>query len=1147
MPPTTPAALGRVTTLLVAVGVAFSAAFAIHGADASAAGAPATGIVRPAQDQVVRGGKVKLVVAAKGGRVTKVDVDGVDVTRMLRRGPKGAYTAQLSLGRGLHYGINHVFVRRGAGRFQHSRFVVAKRGGSLLKLTALQPRTDVAPVRVALRNAPGTKVLAYVNGRPAERAFTQEGRLLVGRLGANDGLRFGKNKIRVLVHKTHPHRRQSTYHESSSTVRLGRGAPLASAGRDRTVTANSFTQLDGRASKFPAGTAGRSYKWKIVSAPRGSKAKLRRKATKRPTLIPDRPGRYRVRVTVRGKGKAARLTSTDTVLLTAMADLPPVGGRLETMTRDRGMVLNGTRIPATECCHYNLNYAVIDRTTLAVVKSGSTGTEPDDLKALGRVLDGYAGSQSYLVAINWVDFSDRGGVETVRNEFDNVLQKIGAQKLTDRQRALVAQRQGPGSAIGVAGAPAGSAFVVFPYRQLNESPQECPGGPCDEWVKIGNQSGALRLNGVVGKYDFVYTDFVDFDTEVNQTPQEVSPPNMTIKVGDRTFSIANPGRDDAAPGRGGFHLLRLNARTLESYGEFYYRTNTNGVENPGESQRLANDLNFSADQADRPLVVLQAYGYPNGKSPAWHQAARAVERLGGTRQVFLSMNATDPRAENGESKDRRGPYAFVGRVGMSAPRAEASYSLTGLPGRVRGVLMRARDGGFEPMLAAPARPDGQTTVNTELIRLTNQAPTSFPVFKDSSGQAVPDAAAQSVQRFLGGPQVTKLCSAAAPVCDIRKSYHQSFRADWASIQDDLTNAKTQHCPGTHQGFTADQCEGIRSQLRDEVSMVSKVARYLGPEGLQQPFGAASVAALADLGQISQEIKDAVEPPPANNTASKVLNGISVFLRIGGFAPAPYSQVAAGLSGVFAVGGYFTHQDGSPNLVGPLVTTAASKLGVDLAERYQQAGDNLDDIGRLLVSDYGKLSTLASKAGAEPGPGEIDWRLGSVGSVRDGLRRSAKQTIYQRLVPVAFPVMYDLGESGNARSWYCDGGIAYDKHLFGDQADGAQFTGRFEAGDWNPTIAVAQANATGRLHSARIPGVPAKVADVLFKDPSSGGIGMTKLEFYSPSNGFRWFPSEPSRKSISDRSGDWNTLNQFPTGRPTVIHCNAIPDPPGNAG
>ena len=46
-----------------------------------------------------------------------------------------------------------------------------------------------------------------------------------------------------------------------------------------------------------------------------------------------------------------------------------------------------------------------------------------------------------------------------------------------------------------------------------------------------------------------------------------------------------------------------------------------------------------------------------------------------------------------------------------------------------------------------------------------------------------------VQEFLGGPDVTRLCSVAAPVCNIRESYYQNYEAPWSSKQVELTNAE----------------------------------------------------------------------------------------------------------------------------------------------------------------------------------------------------------------------------------------------------------------------------------------------------------------------------------------------------------------------
>ena len=156
------------------------------------------------------------------------------------------------------------------------------------------------------------------------------------------------------------------------------------------------------------------------------------------------------------------------------------------------------------------------------------------------------------------------------------------------------------------------------------------------------------------------------------------------------------------------------------------------------------------------------------------------------------------------------------------------------------------------------------------------------------------------------------------------------------------------------------------ELRDEVSKVAKVAHYFGPLGLQQPFGATGVPALANLTEISQQIQDAVKPPPADNTTSSALTALSYVSLLGNATPET-TAIGNTLNAAFLLGAYFTRNDGSADLIGPKVTTAASKLGVELADRYSQAGDHLDDLGRLIVSDYGKLTTVASKVNAAAGP------------------------------------------------------------------------------------------------------------------------------------------------------------------------------------
>ena len=90
---------------------------------------------------------------------------------------------------------------------------------------------------------------------------------------------------------------------------------------------------------------------------------------------------------------------------------------------------------------------------------------------------------------------------------------------------------------------------------------------------------------------------------------------------------------------------------------------------------------------------------------------------------------------------------------------------------------------------------------------------------------------------------------------------------------------------------------------------------------------------------------------------------------------------------------------------------------------------------------------------------------------------------------------------------------------------------------------------GSGHDARILGVPASITDELFKSSADGGLGLNKLQFYSPRNGFRWFPSDPTRSSTNGDTLHWNPypdLNEF-FDQSDVILCVDIPNPPDNSG
>jgi len=144
--------------------------------------------------------------------------------------------------------------------------------------------------------------------------------------------------------------------------------------------------------------------------------------------------------------------------------------------------------------------------------------------------------------------------------------------------------------------------------------------------------------------------------------------------------------------------------------------------------------------------------------------------------------------------------------------------------------MRAHDGSYEPMIAGPANSDGQAPVNTDLIRIADQAPQPFPVFKDANGQSRSTRRARRRCRSSwAAPTVTGSARPRAYATSAGATTRPMTKPG-RRVQDDLTNAAIVTCSKPHEGFTPAQCEGIASQLRDEVSMVAKVTQYFGTQG-----------------------------------------------------------------------------------------------------------------------------------------------------------------------------------------------------------------------------------------------------------------------------------------------------------------------------
>jgi hypothetical protein len=362
----------------------------------------------------------------------------------------------------------------------------------------------------------------------------------------------------------------------------------------------------------------------------------------------------------------------------------------------------------------------------------------------------------------------------------------------------------------------------------------------------------------------------------------------------------------------------------------------------------------------------------------------------------------------------------------------------------------------------------------------------------------------------------------------RPNYEDYAGVNWANILTRLGEPAKAACAQPHAGFTAAECEKVRVELALEVGRRNTVEEYFGPKGLQAPFGATGVGALVDIAKIADQIKTAVKPPEADKTATNVLSIISNIVKAGALIPGGVG-VAGAVSGAFALAAYLTKPDGAPDLIGPQVQTAAANLASDLVGRYEAASSYFTTEAKIIMSDWSKMSEVAAAVHSPK------WKLGDIPRTIETIRLATKQAIYQALIPVAYPVLYDLGTGiSHATDWYCRGGIGYNKHLFqhsGTEDELSYVTiGPIHYGQTH-LVTIGTAHTVGSLHSAYIPSPPASVTGPLFRatdSPQGDGMGFYKLEFYSTQS-FRMFPK---------------VLQSYSDG---YHYCSSIPDPPGNSG
>jgi hypothetical protein len=973
-------------------------------------------IAAPRPGAVVQGPSVRVRVRAAPGASLRAWLDRREVTRAFRR-EGGDRVAVLRP----PLGVNHLYVRARDGRgrrdFDSVRFLRVRRTSGLLTASARPRRAPRGGLAVHVGLARGTdRVRGRLNGHRLGAALGS-GRRRALVLDADDGLRFGRNRL-VL----------SALDEAGRVdferrlVRLRRSRPIPGAGPARRARVRRALRLDATRSRAARRRSRLSYRWTIVRAPKGSRARLRAPRSARPHLRPDRRGTYRVRLEVvehrPAPASAAPPRSTDTVSVRAVPDAPPLGVPIDTVFFGGsapsgvhlGAPINETIAPQDPTLPLQL--VLLDRTTLELQQNTSyTGDEPGTAQLLSDVKAAGRGSLAIIVNPDSTTGLPIDNDQTALDSLNDAMEAIGSFDLDQRLATNPFCDNGGCSnfsAIGVPGLSAQQGGTQNPGLKL------APNG--DTFAsRRGDLRGYLQLDSS-GNYTYVNTDWVPFTTQ----GASASATQGAITVGSDAYTSL-----PIAPGQSAFFVLILDAGTLT------YRNAGTFLVNGADPLRTANDLASmeamlaTAAGDGSQLVFIQTIGSvdrPDSSTDniasTWTQIAVDQGLLGGHAYLFNTID--------GSQGANQGTYAFVGPgeppSPMSPTALTASPQATGTPGRLSGWLARNSRSQFSPRAAGPT-----LGLDVGLPGVVYRRPVAWPD-RDTPGHLAAIACvASAVNPSLPTP--------------VEDNYtNKNLDLEWstyASAVESMSYDKLTAGPCPNPSFSAQDFADVQSQLYDEWTDLATVTQFI--TNLKTPLQYNNTSVQGHVSDVTQDVQNAVPGVGGQAWVS------SEQLIIDTFWIASYIPGAGDVFGIAAAALQLSldtanGQNGSPS-VGAL-QAAVDELPDKLGAAYASAYGEIDQLGDLIKSDWGKLSITADRA-----VNQWAWTNTSTFQAADAFDASMTKLAYESLVPTAFQY-YRFGDQvvSNAGDYQC----ALITPLSKEPAKFNPFAGEWNGGQTNIT-------------------------------------------------------------------------------------------------
>jgi hypothetical protein len=911
-----------------------------------------------------------------------------------------------------------------------------------LRITAVAVGTKAGPLTLKVRANVHAQVELKVNGHKVRHPFqsTSETTQQI-ELRSSDGLRAGPNKLRLRSV------RAGVVSTAARTVGVPRWALLANAGEDTSTYVDTHTRLG---IQPPLGAGARpavNYRWKVVQAPRGAKTKLVGHGKAQPLLRASEPGTY-VLQEAADPTTPGEPTSYDQVSVPVAADVPPIGLKFDANRNgqigigDQGFGTVGTS---------GVGYAILERTTGAVLSSGHVDDNGVGMDTLNALADQYGNSANYMRFLLILSGSHGIGSDQLA-AFAGVLKKIGVALPTEEN--IAALNAGlPFSIVGVPGAPAGAATVRI------------PGGGYTPPVP-GAMTGYLQKNQAVNTdgapiYEYVAGENVDYDTRAAGSS---ATKNVMTVNGQKYEASLSSGAT------AGFHLVVLESLTLRQISNSVLVTNGTGGSDRTRQDEAAKALRAATNKPGGAVILLQTIGKPKAAGPEWAGIVQQLTNYGANPQLVNALNGSTE-------------YAFVGRYGAEAPPAESSTAQDANPykgsapppAHLIGVLARGRTSNFVPIVSSTPptnRPAG--LVNIGLMKVAYQAPQAWPELAPGANRVEVASAEHYLCEGLNFCQWVDSCAT------IRECFWKKYNSDWSAKANKLADIKF----AAGKGFSEAVFNTVSTELKLETEKVAEIHTWLAK--LLAPVEQTSGSSYVDLQSIGKKVWESVQRPAADNSASWMLGLFGKAAALGGFAPPPASAAAAGISATFGLASYISNKSGQP-ILGTAIKVRSDQLADEINKRVQLAREESTALGMLIVSDYGKLAATYPHIDA-------DWSAPDVARADEALTTGSKQWFYEALIPTAYPYLMRATGVTNARNLDCR--LTSDRRAWPNQPDVDQMTattGYDTSG--NPIASVFY--FTQGIGGGSSP--TAALGEDMFRptnDKDHPGLGMEKLGFFT---------------------------------------------------